>query len=42
MNAIVALAAMLMTPLRQKPCQARRRLKATNGITAAAPQSSRW
>jgi hypothetical protein len=30
---------MLMTALRQKPCQARLMLKTTNEIT---PQSSRW
>ena len=36
---IVAVAARLMTALRQKPCQARLRLKTTKEIT---PQSSRW
>ena len=30
---IVAVAARLMSALRQKPCQARRRLKTTNEIT---------
>ncbi len=41
MRTIVAVAATLMTPFRQKPCQARRRLKATNEIIGR-PQSSRW
>ena len=36
---IVAVAARLMTALRQNPCQARRMLKTTNEIIA---QSSRW
>ena len=36
---IVAVAARLMTALRQKPCQARLMLKTTKVIT---PQSSRW
>ena len=36
---IVAVAARLMTALRQNPCQARLMLKKTNGITV---QSSRW
>ena len=36
---MVAVAAKLMTALRQKPCQARLRLKAMNPITN---QSSRW
>ena len=40
MKIIVAVAARLMTAFRQKPCQARRRLNATNEITA--DQSSRW
>jgi hypothetical protein len=35
----VAVAARLMTALRQKPCQARLMLNRTNEITA---QSSRW
>jgi hypothetical protein len=33
MKTIVAVAARLITALRQKPCQARRRLNATNAIT---------
>ena len=36
---IVAVAARLMTALRQNPCQARLMLKRTNAITG---QSSRW
>ena len=36
---IVAVAARLMTAFRQNPCQARLKLKKTNGISA---QSSRW
>ncbi len=36
---MVAVAARLMTALRQKPCQARFRLKRTNESIA---QSSRW
>ena len=39
MRTIVAVAARLITALRQKPCQARLMLKTTNEIT---PQSSRW
>ena len=40
MKTIVAVAARLITAFRQKPCQARRRLKTTNEITPR--QSSRW
>ncbi len=36
---IVAVAAMLITALRQKPCQARLKLNRTNEINR---QSSRW
>jgi hypothetical protein len=40
MKIIVAVAARLITALRQNPCQARRRLNAMNVITV--DQSSRW
>ena len=40
MRTIVAVAAMLMIALRQKPCHARLTLKTMNEITGG--QSSRW